>query len=511
MPDGSKSNSGGSHSASKEQRTRSQSHPDFALIQSQGQSHGHSHGHSQSYGHSQGQRPLSAGHLSASHSSSSGTQGPMSNTMLWPAATPGGAFAGIMAGNPQACLVKGFVGDEQIQRLAMADGNAMAVGSAVGMSANARFALYPSTSSAGSMGPPQRTNKEAQGADAGVEQQQEPAAAAQARMLKAEKRPAAEQPRGDSSSSLWSSGAGPSNEELWGQQQQEHDEEMGSGEDGDLAANFNMTDMDLAFSSYEDIFATPEVDSPPNYSPPAGNGGGGGGGGDGEADHAAELGGGGGGGDHQKSCGSMQQQQHMQSIPEGEDFYPRPDAASRAEEMHSGGSIAGGNGGGGRSSDSAPVGGVQGAGSGHSGGGGAYSNPNAGGPTHSGGMGGMSFGQAQAQGQVPASSGLSMAMSNISGDSSGQSCDLSEEQPSPHFPGENPWGEMGGPMDGTSGGARDNAMLRYMEKKKNRKFDKRIRYESRKARADIRKRVKGRFVKAGQEYDYDPLTVPEDM
>ncbi|XP_068656695.1 zinc finger protein CONSTANS-LIKE 14-like [Aristolochia californica] len=43
---------------------------------------------------------------------------------------------------------------------------------------------------------------------------------------------------------------------------------------------------------------------------------------------------------------------------------------------------------------------------------------------------------------------------------------------------------------------RDNAMLRYKEKRKNRRYDKHIRYESRKARADTRKRVKGRFVKA---------------
>lgn len=43
---------------------------------------------------------------------------------------------------------------------------------------------------------------------------------------------------------------------------------------------------------------------------------------------------------------------------------------------------------------------------------------------------------------------------------------------------------------------RGNAMLRYKEKKKNRRYDKHIRYESRKARADTRKRVKGRFVKA---------------
>ncbi|KDP41828.1 hypothetical protein JCGZ_26846 [Jatropha curcas] len=47
---------------------------------------------------------------------------------------------------------------------------------------------------------------------------------------------------------------------------------------------------------------------------------------------------------------------------------------------------------------------------------------------------------------------------------------------------------------------RGNAMLRYKEKKKARRFDKQIRYESRKARADTRQRVKGRFVKAGENY-----------
>ncbi|KAF5746394.1 zinc finger protein CONSTANS-LIKE 15-like [Tripterygium wilfordii] len=45
---------------------------------------------------------------------------------------------------------------------------------------------------------------------------------------------------------------------------------------------------------------------------------------------------------------------------------------------------------------------------------------------------------------------------------------------------------------------RGNAMQRYKEKKKNRRYDKHIRYESRKARADTRKRVKGRFVKASE-------------
>ncbi|KAJ0052824.1 hypothetical protein Pint_03074 [Pistacia integerrima] len=45
---------------------------------------------------------------------------------------------------------------------------------------------------------------------------------------------------------------------------------------------------------------------------------------------------------------------------------------------------------------------------------------------------------------------------------------------------------------------RGNAMLRYKEKKKYRRYDNHIRYESRKARADTRKRVKGRFAKSGE-------------
>ncbi|CAK9151843.1 unnamed protein product [Ilex paraguariensis] len=54
--------------------------------------------------------------------------------------------------------------------------------------------------------------------------------------------------------------------------------------------------------------------------------------------------------------------------------------------------------------------------------------------------------------------------------------------------------------------SRSSAVLRYKEKKKARKFEKKVRYASRKARADVRKRVKGRFVKAGDVYDYDPLS-----
>ncbi|XP_061362440.1 zinc finger protein CONSTANS-LIKE 15-like [Gastrolobium bilobum] len=48
---------------------------------------------------------------------------------------------------------------------------------------------------------------------------------------------------------------------------------------------------------------------------------------------------------------------------------------------------------------------------------------------------------------------------------------------------------------------RGDAMLRYKEKKKTRRYDKHIRYESRKARADTRKRVRGRFVKASDTTD----------
>ncbi|CAD6338089.1 unnamed protein product [Miscanthus lutarioriparius] len=49
---------------------------------------------------------------------------------------------------------------------------------------------------------------------------------------------------------------------------------------------------------------------------------------------------------------------------------------------------------------------------------------------------------------------------------------------------------------------RERAKQRYNEKKKNRRFCKQIMYASRKARADTRKRVKGRFAKA--QHDDDP-------
>ncbi|KAJ9686740.1 hypothetical protein PVL29_015540 [Vitis rotundifolia] len=103
-------------------------------------------------------------------------------------------------------------------------------------------------------------------------------------------------------------------------------------------------------------------------------------------------------------------------------------------------------------------------------------------------------------GQVHAS--VSLSLSNVTGESSAadyQDCGLS-----PAFlAGESPWASN---LDAHCPQARDKAKMRYNEKKKTRTFGKQIRYVSRKARADTRKRVRGRFVKAGEAYDYDPVT-----
>ncbi|CAA0837060.1 Zinc finger protein CONSTANS-LIKE 10 [Striga hermonthica] len=63
-----------------------------------------------------------------------------------------------------------------------------------------------------------------------------------------------------------------------------------------------------------------------------------------------------------------------------------------------------------------------------------------------------------------------------------------------------------GPESSIAPSSRSDAVMRYKEKKKSRKFEKQVRYASRKDRADVRKRVKGRFVKAGDAYDYDSLS-----
>nr|AQQ11854.1 constans-like protein [Phyllostachys edulis] len=102
-----------------------------------------------------------------------------------------------------------------------------------------------------------------------------------------------------------------------------------------------------------------------------------------------------------------------------------------------------------------------------------------------------------------ARSSISLSFSGLTGESNAgdyQDCGVSPML----LMGEPPW-HPPGPEASLPGGSRDSALTRYKEKKKRRKFDKKIRYASRKARADVRKRVKGRFVKAGEAYDYDPL------
>ncbi|KAF7823116.1 zinc finger protein CONSTANS-LIKE 12-like isoform X1 [Senna tora] len=110
--------------------------------------------------------------------------------------------------------------------------------------------------------------------------------------------------------------------------------------------------------------------------------------------------------------------------------------------------------------------------------------------------------------QVQIHSNIPLSLPNINGESSTSTTDHQDCGLSPALlTVDKPWEsnlELTGPQ------ARDIAKMRYFEKKKNRMFGKQIRYASRKARADTRKRVKGRFVKAGEAYDYDPLVSEND-
>ncbi|WMV30792.1 hypothetical protein MTR67_024177 [Solanum verrucosum] len=97
---------------------------------------------------------------------------------------------------------------------------------------------------------------------------------------------------------------------------------------------------------------------------------------------------------------------------------------------------------------------------------------------------------------APIHPSMSLSLSNITGESCAeQDCGLS-----PGFLNEAPWDLS---LENCPQ-KRHEAKMRYNEKKKTRTFGKQIRYASRKARADTRRRVKGRFVKAGEAYDYDP-------
>ncbi|KAI4384981.1 hypothetical protein MLD38_003058 [Melastoma candidum] len=112
------------------------------------------------------------------------------------------------------------------------------------------------------------------------------------------------------------------------------------------------------------------------------------------------------------------------------------------------------------------------------------------------GLGGFGFPTGQVQ------SGMSLSLSNITGDSSAADCQ--DCGMSPGLLARDTQCESR--VETNNPRARDKAKMRYNEKKKFRTFGKQIRYASRKARADTRRRVKGRFVKAGEAYDYDPLT-----
>ncbi|CAL9110814.1 unnamed protein product [Musa textilis] len=99
---------------------------------------------------------------------------------------------------------------------------------------------------------------------------------------------------------------------------------------------------------------------------------------------------------------------------------------------------------------------------------------------------------------------LSLSFSGLTGESSAgdyQDCGVS----SVLLMGEPPVFGAGLENSSLPRASRDSAVMRYKIKKKARKFEKKIRYASRKAMADVRRRVKGRFVKAGEVYDYDPL------
>nr|CAB3445817.1 unnamed protein product [Digitaria exilis] len=59
--------------------------------------------------------------------------------------------------------------------------------------------------------------------------------------------------------------------------------------------------------------------------------------------------------------------------------------------------------------------------------------------------------------------------------------------------------------------SREARLMRYREKRKNRRFEKTIRYASRKAYAESRPRVKGRFAKRGDDADTDASDLAADL
>lgn len=226
-----------------------------------------------------------------------------------------------------------------------------------------------------------------------------------------------------------------------------HMQDLGVCEDGDPFNDFNMSDVDLTFENYEDIFA-------------------------GSQDQSVSL-----FGDVGAACSSTEMNDsfadssdHIESAPKASSVSP---VGCVLPSSHFPGPVG----------TTYPVSGtsVQGML----------------GPSRCGDIS-MGF-----SARKPHSS-LSLSLSGHSGESSAadyQDCSVSTRC----LKGDPPWGPTS--PESVFSQARGNAMMRYKEKKKLRMFEKRIRYASRKARADVRKRVKGRFVKAGEAYDYDPLSV----
>ncbi|KAK9092132.1 hypothetical protein Syun_027043 [Stephania yunnanensis] len=94
-------------------------------------------------------------------------------------------------------------------------------------------------------------------------------------------------------------------------------------------------------------------------------------------------------------------------------------------------------------------------------------------------------------------SSMSLLLSNLN--CKGSAADQRDcELPLMLISGASPWDSNRSPQ------AKAKATMRYKEKKNTRSYGKHIRYKSRKERADNRRRVKGRFVKIGEAYDYDP-------
>uniref|UniRef100_A0A453I3V3 CCT domain-containing protein n=2 Tax=Aegilops tauschii TaxID=37682 RepID=A0A453I3V3_AEGTS len=86
---------------------------------------------------------------------------------------------------------------------------------------------------------------------------------------------------------------------------------------------------------------------------------------------------------------------------------------------------------------------------------------------------------------------LCPSMSNGSMMDDGQQANPGTGMPMQAFPKRSGFDVVAGPD-------RDIVISRYKEKRRTRRFDKQVRYESRKARADSRLRIKGRFAKANQ-------------